>query len=309
MSADRDNLLIVLAGPTASGKSALAVAAALALNGEIVNCDSMQLYRRLNIGTAKPSAGERVQVPHHLYDLLEPDEVYSAGRYMTEARQACSDIASRGRVPIVTGGTGLYLGALLEGVFAGPGRSEDLRARLYRIGDRKGSTWLHRLLQRRDPVAAARIQPGDRVRIVRALEVFFSTGQPITFLQPEREPLRGFRVIKFGLNLPRSELYARIDRRVDRMFDSGLVEEVEQLLLQGFQPGNKAFEALGYRHVVAFLAGRASLQAARELTARDTRRYAKRQMTWFRRDPEIHWVEYPGEDPRALAALMHLVAV
>ncbi len=147
------------------------------LEGEIVNCDSMQLYKQLDIGTAKPSPEERALVPHHLYDMLEPDEVYSAGRYMVEARRVCREIAARGRVPVVAGGTGLYLRALLEGVFEGPGRSEDLRPRLHRIADRKGSAWLHGLLRRRDPVAAARIQPGDRIRIVRALEVYFATGQ------------------------------------------------------------------------------------------------------------------------------------
>ena len=310
MTSDRTvpgNLLIALAGPTASGKTALALGAARVLQGEIVNCDSMQLYKHLDIGTAKPSPEERALVSHHLYDMLEPDEVYSAGRYMVEARRVCSEIAARGRVPVVAGGTGLYLRALLEGVFEGPGRSEDLRARLHRIADRKGSAWLHGLLRRRDPIAAARIQPGDRVRIVRALEVYFATGQSITSLQPARAPLRGFRVIKLGLNLPRSELYARINRRVDRMFQTGLVEEVERLLHQGFQPDNKAFEALGYRHVVAFLAGTVSLEEARELTARDTRRYAKRQLTWFRRDQEMNWIEFPGEDPRALDALMRLL--
>ncbi len=305
--AARKNVLIALAGPTASGKSALAIAAALAVKGEIVNCDSMQLYKRLDIGTAKPSAEERALVPHHLYDLLEPDEVYSAGRYMIEARQVCSAIASRGGVPVVVGGTGLYFRALLEGVFEGPGRSETLRARLNRIADRKGTAWLHRILQRRDPTAAAKIQPADRIRIVRALEVYLATGQPITSLQPRREPLQGFQVVSLGLNLPRSELYARINGRVDRMFESGLVEEVEGLLRQGFQSDMKGFEALGYRHVVAYLGGRMTFEEARELTARDTRRYAKRQLTWFRRDPEIHWIEFPGEDPRALGALLDLL--
>jgi tRNA dimethylallyltransferase len=285
----------------------LATATALAVNGEIVNCDSMQLYRRLDIGTAKPSVEERALVPHHLYDLLEPDEVYSAGRYMTEARQVCADIASRLRVPVVVGGTGLYLRALLEGVFEGPGRSEDLRARLHRIADRKGTAWLHGFLRKRDPVAAARIQPADRIRIVRALEIFLATGHPITSLQPRREPLQGFQIVRLGLNLPRSELYARISRRVDRMFESGLVEEVKGLLLQGFRPDIKSFEALGYRHVVAFLDGRMTIEEARELTARDTRRYAKRQLTWFRRDPEMQWIEFPGEDPRALGALLDLL--
>jgi len=299
--------LIALVGPTGSGKSALAVELAVALGGEIVNCDSMQLYRKLNIGTAKPTARQRGRVPHHLYDVIEPDEVYSAGRYMQEARQICRQIAVRGSTPIVVGGTGLYLRALLEGVFEGPGRTEELRRRLHRIADRRGSAYLHKLLVKRDPQAASRIDPADRIRMVRALEVFFATGAPISRLQPARQPFDELEIVKIGLNLPRSDLYARINRRVDEMFQSGLIEEVESLLRQGYSPGLKAFEALGYRAVVQFLKGETAMEEAVESTQRDTRRYAKRQMTWFRREEHMHWIPFAGEDPRALAEVVRIV--
>ncbi len=299
--------LIALAGPTGSGKSALAVEAALVLGCEIVNCDSMQLYRRLNIGTAKPSDRQRSLVPHHLYDLIEPDEVYSAGRYMQEARGICRQIAGRGRTPLVVGGTGLYLRALLEGVFEGPGRTEGLRQRLHRIADRRGSDYLHRLLAKRDPEAAGRIAPADRIRLIRALEVFFATGAPISRLQPARQPFDELSIVKIGLNLPRSDLYARINRRVEEMFQSGLIEEVESLLRQGYSPDLKAFEALGYRAVVRFLKAEISLEEAVESTKQDTRRYAKRQMTWFRREPGMHWIPFAGEDPQALAEVLRIL--
>ncbi|RPI26342.1 MAG: tRNA (adenosine(37)-N6)-dimethylallyltransferase MiaA [Acidobacteria bacterium] len=299
--------LIALVGPTGSGKSALAVEVALRLGCEVVNCDSMQLYRRLNIGTAKPTDRQRSLVPHHLYDVIEPDELYSAGRYMLEARTVCREISERGKTPLVVGGTGLYLRALLLGVFEGPGRSDELRRRLHRIADRKGSEYLHRLLSRRDPPAAARIEPADRIRLVRALEVFFATGSPISQLQPARQPFEPFSIVKIGLNLPRSELYARINRRVEEMFQSGLIEEVSALLQQGYSPDLKAFEALGYRAVVRVLRRDITLLEAVELTQRETRRYAKRQMTWFRKEEGMNWIPYAGEDPRAVEEVVKAV--
>jgi tRNA dimethylallyltransferase len=307
-AAGHTSRMIALVGPTGSGKSALAVEAALRIRGEIINCDSMQLYRRLHIGTAKPTDEQRRLVPHHLYDRIEPDQVYSAGQYMAEARHLCRDVAARGRIPLVVGGTGLYLNALLEGVFEGPGRSEELRSRLHSISERRGSAYLHRLLVRRDPVAAARIPPGDRIRLVRALEVFFATGEPISRLQSARVPLSGFSVVKVGLDVPREELYARINRRVEQMFRSGLLDEVEGLLLSGYSPDLKAFEALGYRAAVAVLRGGLTLEEAIEQTKRDTRHYAKRQMTWFRREPDLRWIPLAGEDPRALTFLLKLAA-
>lgn len=300
-------LLLAIVGPTASGKSTLAVRLALRLKGEIVNCDSMQMVRGMNIGTAKPSPSERQSVPHHLFDRVNPDEYFSAGQYMDEAREVCLEIAGRGRIPIVVGGTGLYLKAFLEGVFTGPGRSEELRSRLGRIAERRGNACLFRILQKHDPRAAERIPVADLVRLVRALEVFFLTGQSITSWQPDREPLIGFQVLKLGIRIARENLYDRINRRVTAMFKEGLVEEVEGLLATGYSIDSKGFEAIGYRHVAAFLQGELTEQEAVEKTCQETRRYAKRQMTWFRKDPGIKWLEFPGESSECFAAaLEHL---
>lgn len=309
------HLLITLIGPTGSGKTELALRAAQRLDAEIVNCDSVQLYRHLEIGSAKPTPEQQRLVPHHLYSVIDPEDYYSAGRYRVEARRVCSEIARRGKVPLVVGGTGLYLRALLEGVFEAPGRSEALRERLNRIAGRRGASSLHRILRKKDPEAARRISPGDRVRVVRALEVYFLTGKPISRLQgPEAPPeyrqeaLKGFSILKTGLNVPREILYGRITARVDRMFRLGLVEEVESLLKKGFSAKAKAFEALGYRHVIAFLRGELTLQEAIESTTRDTRRYAKRQMTWFRKEKDIYWIPFAGDDPRALEEFLAVAA-
>ena len=309
-------ILIALMGPTATGKSALGVTLAERLGGEIVNCDSVQMYRHLEIGTGKPSLQQRRLVPHHLYDMLDLDEYYSAGRYMAEARRICQDIVRRRRVPIVVGGSGLYLRALLEGFFAGPARCRELRTRLDQISARKGLTFLHDLLSKKDPDAAERIHPGDRLRIVRALEVYFLTGAPISHLQGPhssrrfpQKPLEGFRILKFGLNIPRAILYDRIHRRVDEMFRSGLVQEVKRLLESGSSPRAKGFEAIGYPHVIAFLSGQMSLEKMIELTRQDSRRYAKRQMTWFRKEKNVHQIEFPGETVQALREVLEHVAV
>ncbi|MFQ5929864.1 MAG: tRNA (adenosine(37)-N6)-dimethylallyltransferase MiaA [Acidobacteriota bacterium] len=306
-SRESTGLLVALVGPTASGKSTLAVRAAQALDGEVVNCDSVQVYRSLDVGTAKPTEEQRRQVPHHLYDIIDPDQYFSAGRYMVEARKVCREIAQPGQIPFVVGGSGLYLRALLEGVFEGPARSEEIRERLRKIGCRKGLDYLHRLLKKKDPQAALRVQPGDRIRIVRALEIYFLTGKPISELQPRREPLKDLSILKIGLNLPRSILYDRINRRVSQMFRSGLIEEVNQLLDRGYSPDCKGFEALGYRHAISLLGGNLSREEAIKLTQRDTRRYAKRQMTWFRREEDIHWLLGPGEAPETLEHLLQLV--
>jgi tRNA dimethylallyltransferase len=300
-------LLVAIIGPTSSGKSRLAFAAAQVLDGEIVNCDSMQMYRMLEIGTAKPTPQQRAEIPHHLYDLLDPQEYFGAGRYMVEARKVCREISDRGKTPFVVGGTGLYLKALLEGVFEGPGRSQEIRERLQRIGEQKGLDYLYRLLARKDPAAAERIEPADEVRIVRSLEIYMLTGQPISQLQPQRDPLKSLSVLKVGLRLPRPILYDRINRRVSRMFQSGLLDEVRQLLAEGYRPDCKGFEALGYRHAVAVLDGDLSQEEAIEKTQTETRRYAKRQMTWFRQEKEVHWIEGPGEEASPLESLLKLV--
>jgi tRNA dimethylallyltransferase len=302
-----DPLLIAVAGPTASGKSALAVQAALRLDGEIVNCDSLQLYRELRIGTGKPSARETESVPHHLYDFLKPDEIYSAGRYMVEARRVCHLVRDRGKIPFVVGGTGLYLRALLMGVFDGPSRCEILRDRLEEMVQRRGQERLHRLLARKDPATARKIGVGDRRRLIRALEVYYLTGTPISLLQGRRKPLAGYRILKIGLNLRRTLLYHRIESRVREMFRSGLLDEVDRLLRKGYDERCKAFEALGYRYAVQTLRGELKLEDAIELTSRDTRRYAKRQMTWFRREDGMHWIPSPGESESALKQLLELV--
>jgi len=298
---------VALLGPTASGKSHLALAAAKALDGEVVNCDSMQMFRHLQIGTAKPTRAQRSEVPHHLYDLIDPDDYYSAGLYMQDARRICREIAGRGKISFVVGGTGLYLRALLEGVFDGPGRSEKLRERLNKVGHRKGLEFLHRWLEKRDPEAAGRIQSQDQIRIIRTLEVYLLTGKPISELQVRRERLENLSILKIGLNLPREKLYDRIDRRVVEMFRSGLVEEVRQLLDRGYGPGCKGFDALGYRHVMDILQGGLSREEAIARMQMDTRRYAKRQMTWFRREKEVHWIDLPGEDPAVLEQLITLM--
>ncbi|MGH9341767.1 MAG: tRNA (adenosine(37)-N6)-dimethylallyltransferase MiaA [Acidobacteriota bacterium] len=298
--------LIAIAGPTASGKSRLAVDAALEVGGEIVNCDSMQLYRKMEIGTAKPAAEERRLVPHHLYGIIDPDEYYSAGRYMTEARRICREIAQRGKIPVVVGGTGLYLRAFVEGVFQGPGRSEEVRRRIRAVGDQKGFDYLYRLLFRKDPEAARKISSRDHIRMVRALEIYFLTGEPISSLKPSRKALKDFKILKIGLNLPRPILYARINRRVEEMFWSGLLDEVRELLASGYALGSKGFEALGYRQALAVLKGELTRDQAIELTQRDTRRYAKRQMTWFRREQDMHWITEAGEEPAALEQLLQL---
>lgn len=299
--------LIVIVGPTATGKSALAMKIALEVGGEIINCDSMQLYRKVNIGTAKPSARERSRLPHHLYDVVPPQEFYSAGRYMAEARSLCREIASRGRVPVVVGGTGLYLNALIYGIFDGPGKCEPLRRRLQEVRQRRGTPFLHRMLVRFDPASADQLSIRDRVRIVRALEVYLLSGEPMSRIKARRKSLGGFRILRIGLNFERSLLYDRINRRVEDMFERGLVQEVRNLLEAGLPLDSKCFEAIGYRHVAAFIQHELTLAEAIELTRRDTRRYAKRQLTWFRRDGEIQWISKPGEDPRAFTESMILV--
>jgi len=290
--------LIAIVGPTASGKSELALDLAQRFSGEIVNYDSVQIFRHVNIGTAKPSAKERQRVSHHMIDIREPVEVFTAGDYQREARTVLAQIRERRQLPILVGGTGLYLRALTEGLFHGPARSLYWRNRLEMIVERKGLTHLHRLLARLDPAAAARIAERDRPKIVRALEVRLQTGKALSehLARQPRQPLTGFETIYVGLSPSRAELYRRIDDRVRQMFALGLVEEVRQLLANGIPRSAKAFEAIGYRHVLADLDSCIDREETIRIIQRDTRRYAKRQMTWFRNQPNVTWFNGPGDD-------------
>lgn len=284
MTGSPRNLIVAVSGPTASGKSALAVELALAFGGEIVSCDAMQVYRGFDIGTAKLPAGERRGVPHHLIDIREPEETFSAGEFSRLARAAIRDISARGRLPVVAGGTGFYLRALFEGLFAGPAGQKELRERL-RSMEARSAGRVHRLLRRLDPEAAARIHPHDVNKAIRAAEVSISAGQPLTELQRSgSEPLRGFRLLHLFLDPDRGEVYRRINQRCEEMFRGGLIAEVRALLARGVPRTAQPFLAVGYREALAVLDGELTLAAAIARAQQATRRYAKRQWTWFRRE-------------------------
>ena len=291
--------LVAIVGPTAAGKSALAVAVAAALDGEIINYDSVQLYRGFDIGSGKPAFEERRRVPHHLLDCLEGQDAFTAGDYRREALRVLSEIKRRGKLPVFVGGTGLYLRALFMGLFDGPPRSEELRSRLRTVAQRRGREFLHRLLERLDPAAAARIEPRDTQKAVRALEVCILARTPISAMQARgRSGLEGYRVLKVGLHPERRELCRRIDRRVEWMFAHGLLEETRSLLARQDSSRLKALGALGYRQAKELALGQISLPEAIAQTQAATRRYAKRQMTWFRHEAGISWFSGFGDDPR-----------
>ncbi|HET9317885.1 MAG TPA: tRNA (adenosine(37)-N6)-dimethylallyltransferase MiaA [Vicinamibacteria bacterium] len=282
--------LIAVVGPTAAGKSATALRLAEAGGGEIVSCDSLQVYRGLDIGSAKATPEERALVPHHLLDVVDPSQDFSAADYARRARQALAGIRERGRLAIVAGGTGLYLRALLEGLFEGPARDEALRARFERMAARRGPERLHRLLARVDPEAAARIPPRDRVRIVRALEVFVATGRPLTaHHRDEAVPLTGFSVHVLAIAPPRDVLRAAVERRTAEMFERGLLDEVRGLLAAGHPPDLRPLRAIGYRQAVEVIAGRRTEGEARRDIVVSTMQYAKRQLTWFRHQTAAVW--------------------
>lgn len=281
-----------LLGPTAVGKTALALELARELNAEIISVDSMQVYRHLDIGTAKATPEERRLVRHHLIDVVEPDREYSLARFLDDTGRAMEEIYGRGRGVLFTGGTGLYFRGLQEGIFelkieSDPGLKEHLRQRL----DQEGCSGLYRELTRVDPVSAARIHPHDRQRLLRALEIFHLSGKPWSehLRQSAPAPLLPAGTPVIGLTQPRDLLYDRINRRVDIMLEQGFEQEVEGLLRRGYGPELPPMQAIGYRHMVEYLSGQRNLEATRELMARDTRRYAKRQLTWFRRMPTVEW--------------------
>jgi len=288
--------VLAVLGPTASGKSALGLALAERYDGEIVNCDSTAVYHGFDIGTDKVPAGARRGIPHHLIDVVEPTEVYTAARFAREAAAAIRDIQARGRLPILVGGTGLYYRALTRGLFPGPGADAALRARLERVAARRGPERLHRMLARVDPASARRIMPRDRKRLVRALEVYLATGRPLTdHFSDTRSPIADCRVIAMALRLPAAVTAERVARRVDEQFARGVVEEVRALLARGVPPDARPFGGLVYRQVMEMLRGVRGEAETRELIVRENRRYARRQLIWFRKEPNLIWFDGPGE--------------
>ncbi len=327
---DREPLVVVVLGPTASGKTALALAIARRFHGEIVNCDSVAMYREFEIGTAKPSAAERAEVPHHLLDCVDPLADISAGEYARQARQVLREIVlrdnvlredvlresgQRNRLPIVSGGTGLYLRALLEGLFPGPQRSEEMRNKLRSRAEKRGPEHLHRILRRLDAAAANRIHANDIPKVIRAIEVCLASRQPsrrtsrqtMTELWRQgREPLRGFRILRLGLNPEREALYARINQRAAKMFDEeliggaltggGLIAETERLLKK-YGGQARPLASLGYKQALQFLRGELDRESALAAAQQAHRNYAKRQITWLRQEPDVHWLAGFGDDP------------
>ena len=292
-----DPLLVVVLGPTASGKTALSLSLASEFDGEIVNCDSVAVYREFEIGTAKPSHEERQRVPHHLLDCVDPDEAMTAGEYARRARCAIKEIEFHGRLPIVVGGTGLYLRALLEGLFPGPQRSQELRERLRHLTEQKGPGYLHRVLRRMDGAAAQKIHENDAPKLIRAIEVCLASRQRMSEMWKQgRDPLSGFRILRLGLNPERGLLYERINARAHGMFEGGLIDETRALLSKYGRAW--ALSSLGYRQALQVICGEIDLQAGISAAQQAHRNYAKRQMTWFRREPEVEWIVGFGDEAR-----------
>ena len=301
-------LLVVILGPTASGKTALSLALAQKFGGEIVNCDSVAMYREFDIGTAKPSAQERALVPHHLFDVVDPTEHMTAGEYARQSRQVLTEISLRHHVPIVVGGTGLYLRALLEGLFCGPQRSEELRERLRESAARRGSDHLHRILRRLDRASAERVHANDIPKLIRAIEVCLASRQKMSELwQQGRDRLRGFRIVRLGLDPERSALYDRINQRALQMFDSGLIEETKSLL-EKYGETAPPLTSLGYKQAVQLLRGELTREQALQAAQQAHRNYAKRQMTWFRREPNVIRLKGLGDDAEIQREALRCVA-
>jgi tRNA dimethylallyltransferase len=298
--------LIAVVGPTGSGKSDLALGLAKLFDGRILNCDSLQIYRNFNIGTAKVPERERLGIPHYLIDIADPEETFTAGEYARRAREVLREITTCRKVPILAGGTGFYLRALLDGLAPGPTRDEGLRERLQkREGRRPGS--LARILGRLDPATAARIHHRDVHKLIRAVEICLQARKPASeVFRRGRDPLPGYRVLLIGLNPDRAALYARLNTRAERMFESGLLDEVRGLLAAGCSVEAKPFQSLGYKQALQHLSGDLTLAQAIESTQVETRHYAKRQWTWFRRTPDVHWLHGFGTDPSVLAEAQEL---
>jgi tRNA dimethylallyltransferase len=287
----------------------LSLAIAERFGGEIVNCDSVAMYREFEIGTAKPTPSERARAPHHLLDCIEPNSHITAGEYARRAREVLEEIKARGRLPIVVGGTGLYLRALLDGLFPAPQRSEKLRERLREHEQSAGPGYLHRMLQRLDRVAADKIHANDTAKLIRAIEVCLVSRQKMTELWQERgrDPLPGFRILRIGLDPERPALYDRINRRAQQMFDAGLIEETQSLVAKyGDSAGPLA--SLGYKQAVQFLRGEFTLEQSIKAAHQGHRNYAKRQMTWFRREPDVRWLRGFGDDDQVQGAAVAMVS-
>jgi tRNA dimethylallyltransferase len=306
-------LLVVILGPTASGKTALSLALAEKFSGEIVNCDSVAMYCEFDIGTAKPTAAERSRAPHHLFDCVEPTNYMTAGEYARRARQVLTEIRQRHHLPIVVGGTGLYLRALLEGLFPGPQRSEELRERLRKSAAKDGPDHLHRILRRLDRSTAEKIHPNDVPKLIRAIEVCFGSymngaRQKMSELwQQGRDPLKGFRILRIGLDPDRTALYERINQRAREMFESGLIEETKTLLKK--YPTAPPLSSLGYKQAAQHVRGELTRERALQDAQQAHRNYAKRQMTWFRREPKVQWLNGFGDDPVVQRQVLESVAV
>lgn len=302
--------MFAIVGPTASGKSTLGINVALEINGEIINCDSVQVYKEIEIATAKVPVDERRGIPHHLIDFVSPDVNYTAVEWAHEATKTIEEIEGRGHVPLLVGGTGFYLRALRQPLFVSPKTDESLRRRLNQIRERHGAEHLHKLLRRIDPLAAGQLFPRDWPRVQRALEVYLQTGRSIVDQQPERpEPHESSRRLRIlALNPPRDELYKRINERTEAHFRAGLVDEVRDLLDRGYSPNSNALGAHGYRRVVEYLNGSRDLESAIEQTKRDVRHYAKRQLTWFRHEADVEWFEGFGEENPVLQSVLKSMA-
>jgi tRNA dimethylallyltransferase len=301
--------LVAIVGSTATGKSALGLRLAERWNGEIVACDSTAVYQRFDIGTDKVPESEQRGIPHHMVDIVPPTEAYSAARYATDAERVIREITARGKLPIVVGGTGLYYRALTRGMFPGPARDETLRARLQAVGHRRGVLFLHDMVRRLDPESGLRIQPRDEKRLIRALEVAFLTGIPLsTHFASTRAPLDDYDVVTLALRIPAEAIAERVAIRVDQQFARGVVDEVKAILASGVPAEAHPFTGLVYRQVLELLRGDRDEAATRALIVQENRRYARRQLIWFRKEPNLLWLDSAGERPETLRLAEHALA-